>query len=82
MVFASTTSPSGPRGQNDSTESVYNADLGNVIKDGYPFDRALDYGMEQLFLQNTPITLFYARNQEFLIAIHRVHHLTVSCRNS
>ena len=31
--------------------SVYNADLGNVIKDGYPFDRALDYGMEQLFFK-------------------------------
>lgn len=31
--------------------SVYNADLGNVIKDGYPFDRALDYGMEQLFFR-------------------------------
>ena len=29
--------------------TVYNADLGNVIKEGYPFDRALDYGMEQLF---------------------------------
>lgn len=31
--------------------TVYNADLGNVIKDGYPFDRALDYGMEQLFFK-------------------------------
>lgn len=29
--------------------TVYNADLGNVIKEGYPHDRALDYGMEQLF---------------------------------
>ena len=29
--------------------TVYNSDLGNVIKEGYPFDRALDYGMEQLF---------------------------------
>ena len=29
--------------------TVYNADLGNVIKEGYPYDRALDYGMEQLF---------------------------------
>ena len=29
--------------------TVYNADLGNVVKEGYPFDRALDYGMEQLF---------------------------------
>ena len=29
--------------------TVYNADLGNVIKEGYPFDRALYYGMEQLF---------------------------------
>ena len=31
--------------------TVYNADLGNVIKEGYPFDRALDYGMEQLFFK-------------------------------
>ena len=31
--------------------TVYNADLGNVIKEGYPFDRALDYGMEQLFFR-------------------------------
>ena len=31
--------------------TVYNADLGNVIKNGYPFDRALDYGMEQLFFK-------------------------------
>ena len=31
--------------------TVYNADLGNVIKAGYPFDRALDYGMEQLFFR-------------------------------
>lgn len=31
--------------------TVYAADLGNVIKDGYPFDRALDYGMEQLFFK-------------------------------
>jgi len=29
--------------------TVYNADLGNVIKEGYTDDRALDYGMEQLF---------------------------------
>ncbi|MEM7029827.1 MAG: ABC transporter substrate-binding protein [Chloroflexota bacterium] len=29
--------------------TVYNSDLGNVIKEGYPHDRALDYGMEQLF---------------------------------
>ena len=31
--------------------TVYNADMGNVIKEGYPFDRALDYGMEQLFFR-------------------------------
>ena len=31
--------------------TVHNADLGNVIKEGYPFDRALDYGMEQLFFR-------------------------------
>jgi peptide/nickel transport system substrate-binding protein len=29
--------------------TVYNPDLGNVIKEGYTDDRALDYGMEQLF---------------------------------
>ena len=29
--------------------TVYNSDLGNVIKEGYPWDRALDYGMEQLY---------------------------------
>ena len=29
--------------------TVFNADLGNVIKEGYTDDRALDYGMEQLF---------------------------------
>ena len=32
--------------------TVYNVNLGNVIKEGYPFDRALDYGMEQLFYRN------------------------------
>ena len=31
--------------------TLYNADLGNVIKEGYPYDRALDYGMEQLFFR-------------------------------
>ena len=31
--------------------TLYNADLGNVIKEGYPFDRALDYGMEQIFFR-------------------------------
>ncbi|MEZ4712443.1 MAG: ABC transporter substrate-binding protein [Caldilineaceae bacterium] len=31
--------------------TLYNADLGNVIKEGYPYDRALDYGMEQLFFK-------------------------------
>ena len=31
--------------------TVYNADIGNVIKEGYPYDRALDYGMEQLFFR-------------------------------
>ena len=31
--------------------TVYNADLGNVIKEDYPWDRALDYGMEQLFFR-------------------------------
>jgi peptide/nickel transport system substrate-binding protein len=31
--------------------TVYNADLGNVIKEGYTDDRALDYGMEQLFFR-------------------------------
>ncbi len=29
--------------------TLFNADLGNVVKDGYTDDRALDYGMEQLF---------------------------------
>lgn len=31
--------------------TLYNADLGNVINEGYPYDRALDYGMEQLFFK-------------------------------
>ncbi len=31
--------------------TVYNADLGNVVKEGYTDDRALDYGMEQLFFK-------------------------------
>jgi peptide/nickel transport system substrate-binding protein len=31
--------------------TVYNADLGNVIKEGYTDDRALDYGMEQIFFR-------------------------------
>jgi peptide/nickel transport system substrate-binding protein len=31
--------------------TVYNLDLGNVIKEGYTDDRALDYGMEQVFFK-------------------------------
>jgi peptide/nickel transport system substrate-binding protein len=31
--------------------TVYNLDLGNVIKEGYTDDRALDYGMEQIFFK-------------------------------
>lgn len=31
--------------------TLYNADLGNVVKEGYTDDRALDYGMEQLFFR-------------------------------
>ena len=33
--------------------TIFNADLGNVVKtDIYPYDRALDYGMEQLFYKS------------------------------
>jgi peptide/nickel transport system substrate-binding protein len=31
--------------------TVFNADLGNVVKEGYTDDRALDYGMEQIFFR-------------------------------
>lgn len=33
--------------------TVYNSDLGNVIKEGYTDDRALDYNMDQLFFRTS-----------------------------
>jgi len=31
--------------------TIVSKTIGNVVKDGYPFDRACDYGMEQLFFK-------------------------------
>ena len=46
-----TTPPSGPRVSSPS-RSFTTATCGNVPKEGYTEDRALDYGMEQLFYVN------------------------------
>jgi len=36
---------------NVKVPTIVSKRIGNVVKDGYPFDRACDYGMEQLFFK-------------------------------